>query len=149
MHVGMVLTPALLLALLEVAFQVLEELLATDAIEAGSGMTVPITYHQIAEEHTAQMGRMSHTVTRGTKGREELNGHITQHEPFGFDGEWKRNDEETLVRKGHTKSQNDSINGTRGADGGPSIQGIGIMGAVLHHSTEANAWYLLGYGHVK
>ena len=68
MHVGMVLTPVLLLSLLEVAFQVLEELLPPSAIESRTGMTVPIADHQESEEHTAKVGCVCYTVARRAKG---------------------------------------------------------------------------------
>jgi hypothetical protein len=73
----MVVRLALLLALLEVAFQVLKELLSPASVVSGVGMSVPVSYHQIAEEHTAKMGSMGYAVAGRAEGREEFDGYIT------------------------------------------------------------------------
>ena len=54
MHVRIsALAAAVMLALVEAAFEILKELLSPATIETRVGMLVPIPYHQESEEHTS------------------------------------------------------------------------------------------------
>ena len=129
MHVGVLVL--MLLPLVEVALQVLEELLAAAAVETGVGVLVPVADHQEAEEHTAQMGRVGHAVAGRGDGREELDGYIAHDEPFCLDGEGEGDDEQPLVGESHAEGQDHGIDGTGSTDGRPAVKHIGILRTVL------------------
>ena len=101
-----------LLSLFKVAPQVLKELLSTATVVVGVGVFVPITYHEIAEEHASQMGRVSHTVARRTEGGEEFDSHIAKYKPLRLDGEGEWDDEQPLIRERHAEGQDNGIYGS-------------------------------------
>ena len=76
------------------------------------------------------MCHVSHTITGTTHGREQLDCNISHDKPLGLDGEWEWNNEQPFVGEYHAESQQDAIDGTRGANRRPQID-IGV-GRHLH-----------------
>lgn len=69
------------------------------AIAIAIRLLTPITNHEEAEDHTAQVSHVSHAITTSHHSREQLDGSITYHEIFRLDRHRQRKDEDTLLWK--------------------------------------------------
>ena len=77
----------------------------------------PIEYQQETKQHTSDIGHMSHTITYAAHSRDELDDSINSYEPLCLNGNRQGEDKDALIGESHTKSQQDTIDGTRGSDG--------------------------------
>ena len=96
------------------------------------------------------MGEMSDSITGVPQSGKQLYDCITYHKKLGFNRYGKRKNKQAFIRKRHAESQQNSIDCTRGADSGPTIQivahgnhGIADINRIVHSQALPQILYIL------
>ena len=110
----------------------------------------PVINHDESENHSAEVGEVSHAVALGTESESEFKQSISEYEPFRFDGYRYEHDVHRTVGEEHTECKENAEHGSARADrrcvdqrneivGGLEIDGIGERetAAVVHDCPAA------------